>query len=261
MTTDTATTTAVSRPAPHVASDSHSVGHVSGNIPSTSVNLGVLRLLQICSPAFPIGAFAYSQGLEQAVEVGWVTDASQLQEWLCGTLSHGLTYTDLPLLRQAHQLWQSCSPTSVFDAEQLCHRVLAYRETSELRAEEQHLGRSLARLLSHLEIPEATPFATKDEASYLVMFALAAARFQISETDMLAGFAFAWAENQVSAASRVMRLGQLAAQGVLSTFITHISSAVITSQSVGEDDLGYSSPAAFLASAWHEEQYSRLFRS
>ncbi len=261
MTAVAATAPTLAFHSPGAASDLYSVARKLDNAPSPSVNLGVLRLLQICSPAFPIGAFAYSQGLEQAVEVGWITHASELQEWLCGTLGHGLAHTDLPLLRQAYQLWESGSPRALSDAEQLCHRVLAYRETFELRAEEQHLGRSLARLLSHLEIPEAAAFVTKDETSYLVMFALAAARFQISETDMLAGFAFAWAENQVSAASRVMRLGQLAAQGVLSTFITKIPAAVFTSQSVREDDVGYSSPAAFLASAWHEEQYSRLFRS
>ncbi len=258
----TAATAATSALAFHgTASDPYSVARKLDITSSPSVNLGVLRLLQICSPAFPIGAFAYSQGLEQAVEVGWITQASELQEWLCGTLGHGLAHTDLPLLRQAYQLWQSASPTALSDAEHLCHRVLAYRETFELRAEEQHLGRALARLLSHLEIQNATPFVTKDDTSYLVMFALAAAHFQISETDMLAGFAFAWAENQVSAASRVMRLGQLAAQGVLSTFITKIPTAVLVSQSLRDDDIGYSSPAAFLASAWHEEQYSRLFRS
>jgi urease accessory protein len=139
--------------------------------------------------------------------------------------------------------------------------VLAYRETAELRAEEQHVGRALARLLSHLGITEAAPFATHDDATYLVMFALAAARFGISETDMLAGFAFAWAENQVSAASRVMRLGQLAAQGVLSDFISRVPDAVRASLAVASEDIGYSTPAFFLASAWHEEQYSRLFRS
>lgn len=238
--------------------------------------LGVLRLLQICSPAFPIGAFAYSQGLEQAAELGWLNEPRELGSWLSGILRHSLAYTDLPLLRRAYQLWQTppavtteevgsaeVSPEKVPHPEALalCQRVLAYRETAELRAEEQHLGRSLARLLSHLEIEEAAPFATHDDATYLVMFGLAATRFGISETDMLAGFAFAWAENQVSAASRVMRLGQLAAQGVLSDFIAQVPGAVQTAMHVATDDIGYSSPAFFLASAWHEQQYSRLFRS
>lgn len=223
-------------------------------------NFNVLRLLQICSPAFPIGAFAYSQGLEQAAEIGWIEAPRQLSEWLRGMLQHSLARTDLPLLRRAYELWRS-PQTSTDDAVRLCQRVLAYRETAELRAEEQHLGRSLARLLSHLGVAEAEPFATHDDATYLVMFALAAARFDIAEADMLGGFAFAWAENQVSAASRVMRLGQLAAQSVLSDFIAQVPGAVNTAMSVADDETGYSSPAFFLASAWHEEQYSRLFRS
>jgi urease accessory protein len=229
--------------------------------PDAAPSFAVLRLLQICSPAFPIGAFAYSQGLEQAAEVGWISEPRELGAWLNGMLRHSIARTDLPLLRTAYQLWQRQPAVSTEEMVRLGQHVLAYRETAELRAEEQHLGRSLGRLLSHLGVEEAAPFATHDDATYLVMFALAAARFGISETDMLGGFAFAWAENQVSAASRVMRLGQLAAQSVLSDFVAHVPAAVRTALSVAPDEIGYSSPAFFLASAWHEEQYSRLFRS
>lgn len=245
--------------------------------PAGVPSLGVLRLLQICSPAFPIGAFAYSQGLEQAAEIGWLNNPRELGSWLSGTLRHSLARTDLPLLRCAYQLWQTPRRAASFEqgrlvdvgsettpqpeALALSQRVLAYRETAELRAEEQHLGRSLARLLSHLGIEAATPFATHDDATYLVMFALAAVQFGITEPDMLGGFAFAWAENQVSAASRVMRLGQLAAQGLLSDFIAEVPAAVRTAMRTDPADIGYSSPAFFLASAWHEQQYSRLFRS
>lgn len=230
----------------------------SGSTPH--LHVGMLRLLQICSPAFPIGAFAYSQGLEQAVERGWVNDARALGQWLCGVLRHGLARTDMPLLRRVYHHWSAAEPATEagFD---WSRRVLAYRETSELRAEEQLLGRSLARILSHLQIRDADPFVAHEDTTYLVMFALAAARFGISEDDMLGGFAFAWAENQVSAASRVMRLGQLAAQGVLSDFIAEVPGAVARSASVNTTSIGFSSPALFLASAWHEEQYSRLFRS
>ncbi len=231
--------------------------HETSAAPLTS--LPMLRLLQICSPAFPIGAFAYSQGLEQAADVGWLTRPEDLSAWLTGTLLHGLARTDLPLLRMAYRQWQSLPTTEAMV--EVSRRVLAYRETAELRAEEQHLGRSLARLLSHLGVERAAPFKDHEDSTYLVMFALAALHFGIDEHDMLAGFAFAWAENQVSAASRVMRLGQLAAQTVLSEFIARVPEAVRTSIGVEVDEIGYSSPAFFLASAWHEEQYSRLFRS
>lgn len=238
---------------------------VAVRAPSPGVNLGVVRLLQLCSPAFPIGAFAYSQGLERAVEVGWVTEPVHLKEWLCGLLTHSLTHTELPLLRQAYELWQQgpldATAPSGLSPSALCHRVLAYRETAELRAEEQHLGRSLARLLTHLGVAEAAPFVESDDASYLVLFALAATHFGVAPHDLLAGFAFAWAENQVSAASRLMRLGQLAAQSVLSEFIERIPDAVNRSLAVANDEIGFSPPGLFLASAWHEEQYSRLFRS
>jgi urease accessory protein len=234
--------------------------------PSSGVNLSIVRLLQVCSPAFPIGAFAYSQGLEQAVEVGWVTEPAHLQEWLCGMLTHSLAHTELPLLRQAYEQWQPRATGSAAGRSEpspalLCHRVLAYRETAELRAEERHLGRSLARLLAHLGVSEATPFIEHEDASYLVLFALAAVHFGIAPSDMLAGFAFAWAENQVSAASRLMKLGQLAAQAALSEFVLRIPDAVNGSFAVADDEIGFSPPGLFLASAWHEEQYSRIFRS
>lgn len=258
MTRVTSSDAAVFDGIPHTGSNG--AGDDIPNASSPHLHVGVLRLLQICSPAFPIGAFAYSQGLEQAVERGWVNDAPELGKWLCGVLRQGLTRTDMPLLRHAYHHWTAANPTTDagFD---WSRRVLAYRETSELRAEEQLLGRSLARILSHLQIRDADPFVAHEDTTYLVMFALAAARFGINESDMLAGFAFAWAENQVSAASRVMRLGQLAAQGVLSEFITEVPHAVAHSASVSASNIGFSSPALFLASAWHEEQYSRLFRS
>lgn len=226
-----------------------------------TVGVGVLRLLQICSPAFPIGAFAYSQGLEQAAELGWVHDASTLQDWLCGMLNNSLARTDMPLLRLGYQLWQHGQSDCQLRAEHLCQTVLAYRETFELRTEEQHMGRALARVLTHLGLDEAATFVERDDAAYLPLFALAAVRFDIAEVDMLAGFAFSWCENQVSAASRVIRIGQLGSQGVLSKCLNEIPQAVARSAQVDEDEIGYCPPGMFLASAWHEEQYSRLFRS
>lgn len=63
--------------------------------PAEMPSLAVLRLLQICSPALPIGAFAYSQGLEQAVEAGWIAEPHDLGHWLEGMLDHSLAYTEI----------------------------------------------------------------------------------------------------------------------------------------------------------------------
>jgi urease accessory protein len=218
-----------------------------------------LRLLQLSSPALPIGAFAYSQGLEQAVERNWVTDTNTLHEWLSGLLRRTLAHTDLPLLARAIDAWRSPTPEAGIRA--LAARVLALRETKELRAEERQLGSSLARVLERLGFAEATPFVGAPDASYVALTALGAAKWEIPERDALGGFAFAWVENQLAAATRVMALGQLDAQQTLSSLMQRIPSAVETALSLPDDQIGNSCPAFALASAWHEQQYSRLFRS
>lgn len=218
-----------------------------------------LRLLQLCSPALPIGAFAYSQGLEQAVERGWVTNVESLEDWLSGLLLRPLAHTDLPLLERARSAWLEAAPEA--RAIELSELVLAHRESKELREEERQLGSSLARVLARLDVAEAAPYVGSERASYLVMFALAAARWQIPAADALSGFAFSWIENQLAAASRLLRLGQLDAQGVLSRLLQQIPSAVERALSLGDAEIGNALPAWALASAWHEDQYSRLFRS
>lgn len=222
----------------------------------------MLRLLQVCSPAFPIGAFAYSQGLEQAVERGWVTDVEGLRAWCRGVLRHQLGLTDLPLVKRSMELWSQPSelePTSA--AGDLTRTVLAFRETAELRAEELMTGRSLARVLAHAGISRARAFVDANEASYVVLFGLAAHEWNIPVADALLGFAFAWLENQLAAAPRVMRIGQLGIQDVLGSLLSDVERASREALLVTWEDIGYSSPGFFFASAWHETQYSRLFRS
>ena len=70
----------------------------------------LLRLLQLCSPALPIGAFAYSQALEQAVELGWVNSEGDLEHWLGGLLRHNLAWLDLPLLARHYRVWEGAPP-------------------------------------------------------------------------------------------------------------------------------------------------------
>lgn len=236
--------------------------------PDIGCSLSTLRLLQLCSPAFPIGAFAYSQGLEQAIERQWIRNPPELRAWLHGVLTHNLALTDLPLLQRAMEMWQQQAPAGVdtpLDEHgpslSLCRTMLSYRETSEVRSEERQLGRALARVLSHLGVHDAAPYIDHPDASYVVLFGLAATRFGITPHDASIGFAFAWLENQVSAATRVMRLGQLSAQEVLSSLLQEVVDVALQARAVSDDELGFSGPGMALSSSWHEEQYSRLFRS
>ncbi len=93
------------------------------------------------------------------------------------------------------------------------------------------------------------------------MFALAARRWNVPLAAAAQGFAFAWAEAQVSAAVRVIPLGQSAGQRILAAAAATIPGAVARALSLPPDEIGAASPRLALASAWHETQYSRLFRS
>jgi len=226
-----------------------------------------LRLLQLTSPAFPTGAFAYSQGLETAVERGWASDVSSLREWLLGVLECSLARTDLPLIALGCTVWDAVPTGELTDQEataavvSLSARVLATRETRELREEERQVGRALARVLASQGLAEASFFKGHAQASFIVLYALALSRWRLSVTDGLAAFCFAWLENQLAAASRLMRLGQLDAQSVLAEIMVEIPALCLGSLAVTPEDIGGTLPAHALASSLHEQQYSRLFRS
>jgi urease accessory protein len=218
----------------------------------------VLRLLQLTSPALPIGAFAYSQGLEMALERGWVSDEHTTLEWLRGLLSHSIGQSDLPLLAAAWDAWNEGDDAR---ANRLAELGLALRESGELRAEDRHLGKALARLLGGLGVERAATLVDSRAASYLSLFALAGVSWGIDKQSTLLGFSFGWLESQVSAASRLLPLGQLAAQRTLSQLLTDVPLVVERALLIAAEAAGNSAPGLGMASAWHEEQYSRLFRS
>jgi urease accessory protein len=115
----------------------------------TTDPLGRLRLLQLTSPALPIGGFTYSQGLESAVEAGWVVDADALEDWLAGLIEDGLAHFDLPILLR---LYRACAETDPAALGRWSQTLLAGRETRELRDEERNRARALTALLGDLGI-------------------------------------------------------------------------------------------------------------
>jgi urease accessory protein len=218
----------------------------------------LLGLLQLTSSLCPIGAFAYSQGLENAVEQGWVRDAPSLTDWLCGLGRHNLALLDLPLLIAAHEAWQRGDDSVALS---VGARLLANREARELAEQERQLGSALANVLVNLGVTRATPLSGHPSASYAVSYALGAVHFGISAELAAFGFSFAWSEQQVSAAARLIPLGHMATQRVLSEVLTHISTWVTTAREVPDAEIGSSTPALAMSAAWHESQYTRLFRS
>ena len=247
----------------------------------------LLRLFQLLSPTLPVGAFAYSQGLEWAVETGWVNSESRLQDWLSDQLSQALTYVDLPILVRMMQA------VMADDAQRLSlwnRELRALRETAELRAEELGRGRALADLLSSLGLLDDQPegAALVDQAasgngqshrgrgpnagqgthwralirgSQISGFAFAVASWHIEPADALLGYAWSWAENLTLAGVKLIPLGQTAGQRILLRLSEQIPAAVAQAQSLDDADIGASTPAMAIASSRHETQYTRLYRS
>jgi len=256
--------------------------------------LALTRLLQIVSPTLPIGAFAYSQGLEQAVSLGWVSSEPETRDWVLGLLEHSFGTLDLPVLVRLLQAFEAelgSAPLAAVDAplpspnplraprgegrergqrDSLSRAdtagtwsawLLASRPTRELREEDRQLGAALARTLAALDVSGADAWMAREDVTHAAMFALAAVRFGIPARAALAGHAFAWAEAVTSAAVRLVPLGQSAGQRVLATVGEAIPPVVARALTLADDDLGAAAPGQAIASAWHETLYSRLFRS
>lgn len=221
--------------------------------PSSSL----LALLHLVSPSLPIGGFAYSQGLEYALESGWITSGDALEPWLTGTLGEGLARVELPLLLRFADGYRHRDEVAVCRWNRW---LLANRETRELLFEDQQMGRALRRLLVSLEWVDPDD-AIPPEPSYCSQFARAAQRGGVPAEDMLRGFAWSWLENQIAVACKTLPLGQTAAQKLLMQLLPAIETATQTALTLEDDELGATLPGLALASTFHETQYSRLFRS
>jgi urease accessory protein len=224
----------------------------------TQAPLALLRLCQLVSPAVPVGAYHFSQGLEFAAQEGWVRDEASALEWILGIARHAAGTLDVPILLRMHRAW-SCNQENTVT--EWSARLVAARETSELRAEERHLGTALARVLIEIGIERARPWIGRADTTYASMFALAAADGGLDEAAAAQGYLWNWAENQVLCALKLSMLGQSAGQRLLNEILRRIPSIVEAATRFADDDIGVATPSLGLASAWHEEQYSRLFRS
>jgi urease accessory protein len=222
----------------------------------TTTDNALLRLLQLSSAALPVGGYAFSQGLEFAIDEGWLKNPDDIAQWLTLQMSESQAAVDLPLLQR--QLIAASSG----DGEQLAYwntYALACRETAELRLTDTAMGAALLRLLASLEV--ALPLAEGKETSFVTAFAMAAAHWQLDARSCCHGYLWSWLENQVAAATKLVPLGQTAAQQLLSQLLLEIPPAIDKSMLIHDHAIGASLPAVAMASARHETQYSRLFRS
>ncbi|MDR3089052.1 MAG: hypothetical protein LBU39_04460 [Desulfobulbaceae bacterium] len=221
---------------------------------SANCPISLLRLLQLVSPTLPVGAFSSSQGLEWAVEQGWAHDEASAHLWISGLLRHSTATLEAPLIAAVMAAHDHIDEVRRFNAE-----FLASRESAELRAECLRMGYSLARLASELpELANIDGIATP-EFAYPTVWALIAAAWDIEIATAVPAYLFSCCENQVTAAVKLIPLGQSAGQRILSDLARQIPALV--ANTAPESAWNALAPGQAIASCRHESQYCRLFRS
>jgi urease accessory protein len=230
----------------------------------------LIRLLHLVSPSLPTGGFAYSQGLEWAIEKGWINDETALEQWLLNVLETGMTHVDIPIFQR---LYRAVAHQDLAAFTRAAQWVRACRETKELRNEEEHRGRALAAIIKELGLCHGSTAQSSEKtghekwqkviaSSQLAGFAFASAIWQIPVQFAAKGYLWSWLENQVLAAVKIIPLGQSAGQRILARLCPAIDTAAASGLQIKRfEQMGNSLPALSMASSCHEIQYTRLFRS
>lgn len=221
--------------------------------------LALIRLLQLASPALPVGAYTYSQGLEWAVESGTVHNEASALNWIGGLLEFNLGRFDAPVLATLVAAWQSGNTDEIV---RLNDEYLASRETAEFRAETVQMGFSLQRLAFEFkEFQNGFFLDALQEIAFPSIWAGLAAVANIPALEAVQAYLFGWCENQTNAAVKLVPLGQSAGQRVLWELGGRIPAIAKGALHLPEEQWSILSPGLAIAGCRHETQYTRLFRS
>jgi len=220
-----------------------------------------LALLQLVSPALPVGAFSYSEGLEALIQAGVLKDEASLEQWLRAELGRGALRLEAAALSELMvdlSRWaRGADDQARVRVLDLDSWLLASREAAEMRAQQRQMGGSLVQLLADMghPLPQPSPLA------WPAAWAWAALALQVPELEMVEGYLYGWVANQLSAAVRLLPLGPTRAQVVQQRLLPLIAEQA--QQLLGQDprQLWSGAVGASFAQLAHAELYSRLFRS
>ena len=217
-----------------------------------------LRLMQLASSALPVGSFTWSQGLEWAVEIGWVKSVDDFSDWQIQQMEQNFFTVDLPLLAR---LYRACELDDLDAARRWSAYLLACRETRELRDEERSRGAAFTRLVTDWESDCSREWRTLFVDSQLCGMAWLGVRWKIPLTELALSLGYSWIESAVMAGVKLVPFGQQAAQQLILRLCDHYAAEMPRALAAPDGDIGSATPLAAIASARHETQYSRLFRS
>ncbi len=223
----------------------------------------LLRLLQLVSPALPVGAYSYSEGLETLVQSGAIANCAALEHWLTQELRQGAIRLETAVVARVYTaaIQQDFSTLTYWN-----QWLSAFRETEEMRQQSWQMGRSLVRLLQALQPGTQTSVQTLittcgEPCNFAVAFGIAAAAWQIDRASANLGYLHSWTANLVNASVRLIPLGQTQGQQLLLSLYPQLEQTAIEILELPEEEFGSCSWGLAIASMTHETLYSRLFRS
>ncbi|WP_035985326.1 urease accessory protein UreF [Leptolyngbya sp. KIOST-1] len=235
---------------------------------TTTSAQALLRLLQLTSPALPVGAYSYSEGLETLVEQSTVTTPATLAHWLEQELTYGLVTLDAAAVGLVHRAalkaaWASQEEVPTEPLASLNQQLSALRDSEESRQQSWAMGRALVRMATHLH-PELKPWfsAVGNPCNLAVAFALLAVRWEIDPRQAVLGYLHSWTANLITSAVKLIPLGQTVGQQILLELypvLEETCDRALATESL--DEIYLSSWGTSLATIQHEALYTRLFRS
>ena len=228
---------------------------------TTTTDAALYRLMTWLSPAYPLGAFSYSHGLEYAVEDGRVRNAAQLTEWIGAAVEQGAGRIDAALLSAA---WRTMGDQNMRRMTELVELGAAWRGTAETALESAAQGAAFIAITCaawpHPRL-EALVDAVGNRLALSVAVGSAAAIHAMPLPAVLTAYLQAFSANLVSAGVRLVPLGQTDGQRASAALEPVVARAAVAAMAADLDDLGTASPLLDWCSMKHETQYTRLFRS
>ena len=227
--------------------------------PESTRDFSLLYLLQLASPALPVGAYSYSEGLETLIDRQTITDGDRLADWIERELRFGAIRLEAAVMLRGYRAATTSEASGLAYWNQW---LSAAKETEELRHQSWQMGSALRRLAISLHPSlEDAMGASGTPCNFAIAFGILAAGWQLDEKAVLQAYLQSWTTNIIGAGIKLIPLGQTLGQQLLVQLYPEIDTATTEILTLEDDDLVSCGWGLALASMAHETLYSRLFRS